>query len=96
MVTNPAWPGYCKVGRSAHLSTRLRHFNVASPFRDFRVHYTRYFSDYKRAEREFFTRTVGAKHRAEWLYIHPDDAAEIIRALPGGAPVAEVRNNSPL
>lgn len=96
MVTNPAYPGYCKVGRTAYLSTRLRHFNVASPFRDYQVHYTRYFSDYKRAEREFFIRTVGANYRSEWLYLHPDDAAEIIRDLPEGEAAAEVRNTPPL
>ncbi|RUT86786.1 GIY-YIG nuclease family protein [Mesorhizobium sp. M7A.T.Ca.US.000.02.1.1] len=80
VITNPAWPGYCKVGRTTGLAERLRTYQTASPLRDFRLHYHRWFADACLAERTlrrtFSAASGGAK--GEWYRIHPDDAASLI------------------
>lgn len=92
VITNPAWPGYCKVGRTGNASERLRTYQTASPLRDFALHYHRWFTDANRAERTL-RRVFGAaasSAKGEWLRIHPDDAASLIDKIAGRLDAAAV------
>lgn len=40
LVTNPAWPGWVKVGRTENPKSRLSVFQVAAPFRDYEMIFT--------------------------------------------------------
>jgi hypothetical protein len=82
VITNPAWPGYCKIGRSTGVTERLRTYQTASPKRDFQLRYTRSFGDILAAERALKKLLPGFRARGEWLLIHPDDAATLIDGLP--------------
>ncbi|WP_417623157.1 GIY-YIG nuclease family protein [Parasphingorhabdus sp.] len=78
VITNPAWPGFCKVGRTTGLISRYRTYQTASPHRDFHLHYHRYFPDVCKAERTFRTLYSGQRRNGEWFFIHPDDAANLV------------------
>lgn len=81
VIRNPAWPGYCKLGRSTNVSARLRTYQTAAPLRDYVLHHSRYFPDVCRAERTMKQRYTGVHANGEWYHIHPDDAADLVDAL---------------
>ncbi|WP_187971130.1 GIY-YIG nuclease family protein [Aquibium microcysteis] len=100
VITNRAWPGYCKVGRSSSVAARLRTYQTSSPHRDFVLHYHRWFPDACLAERRFRAASPGHRAHGEWFRIHPDDAANLLDRLAndlrrervGGAPAQHVRH----
>ena len=81
VITNPAWPGYSKVGRSFHPEERLRGYNIGSPKRDYEMQYLRVFKDVLWAERELKVRLKGFHVWGEWYILHPDHAATFIKEL---------------
>jgi hypothetical protein len=81
VITNPAWPGNCKVGRTYVVAERLRTYQTGSPRRDYALHHVREFDDVRDAERMLGKALAGYRTRGEWLTIHPDDAATIIDSL---------------
>lgn len=83
VITNPAWPSYCKVGRSFDPEERVRGFQTASPKRDYVLHYKRHFPDVLSADRDLkeITKGFNIQRTGEWVMIHPDDAVELIRSL---------------
>lgn len=78
VVSNPAWPGYSKVGHARRLERRLGSYNTSSPFRDFVVEYAVYTADRLSLEREVHDRLNGLRVDGEWFRIHPEDAQQIL------------------
>lgn len=81
VITNPAWPGYSKIGRSFHPEERLRGYNIGSPLRDYEMQYLRVFKDVLKAERDLKQGLQGFHLWGEWYFLHPDHAATFIKEL---------------
>lgn len=81
VITNPAWPGFVKIGRSTNATSRFRTYQTASPHRDYRLFYVRWFPDVCRAERTFRHLFNGHAVNGEWHLMHPEDAAHLIDAV---------------
>lgn len=77
-ITNPAWPGHTKIGRTTNVTSRHRTYQTASPRRDYKLHYARWFPDVCRAERTLRDLFSGQRVNGEWHLIHPEDAANLI------------------
>ncbi|MGN6548410.1 MAG: GIY-YIG nuclease family protein [Pararhizobium sp.] len=82
VVTNPAWPGVCKVGFAKDLNNRLRQMQTNDPHRAYRFHTTRSFDDRQTAESILHALLDGYRiGSTEWFAVHPDDAAGLLRGL---------------
>lgn len=77
-ITNPAWSGYVKIGRTINIASRHRTYQTASPHRDYELFYARWFPDVCRAERTLRHLYPGHVVNGEWHLIHPEDAANLI------------------
>lgn len=81
VITNPAWPAYCKIGRTTNLPGRHRTFQTASPHRDFELRFSRRFADVCLAERALKKSLPGFRAKGEWHLLHADDATILINNL---------------
>lgn len=82
ILTNPAWPGYVKVGSSHDAASRLRSYQTSSPFRDFTLEGLAFVPDRWAFERSLHDALRG--HRVgttEWFRVHPQDAKGILNKL---------------
>ena len=50
IISNPAWKGWYKVGMAMDAEDRLKSYQTSSPRIDYKLEYSRYFSDRRRAE----------------------------------------------
>ena len=50
IISNPAWKGWYKVGMAMDAEDRLKSYQTSSPRSDYKLEYSRYFSDRRRAE----------------------------------------------
>ena len=86
VLTNPAWPGWCKVGSATGpagrpAGPRLAVFNVGSPFADYKLAYVLEHEHARRVERLVLVALGRVHERArEWLKCSPDVAAAEIAA----------------
>lgn len=78
VITNPAWPGYSKIGRTTNAVSRHRTYQTASPHRDFDLFYRRWFPDVCLAEATLKSLYPGHRELGEWHLIHPEDAASLL------------------
>ena len=82
VLTNPAWPGYSKIGAAKSPARRLSTYQTGSPLRDYALGHYRFFEDYHLAERLLLERLKGFRVvGTEWHRLHPIDAAAAIDAL---------------
>ncbi|PZA13966.1 hypothetical protein DNX69_00630 [Rhodopseudomonas palustris] len=82
ILTNPAWPSHCKIGKALDMKDRIKVYQTGSPYRDYRVICHAFFRDRKAAEAELHERLRG--HRVgntEWFFVHPHDAAAELRRI---------------
>lgn len=78
VITNPAWPGWCKIGRTTNIRSRLRTYQTGSPLRDYHLHYHRWVRDVVAAEEVLKNTFKGTEKTHEWHRLHPDDAANLL------------------
>ena len=64
IVTNPAWDGFVKMGRSRYSELRLKTYQTASPFRDYKLVYSLYVHNATKLERNLKAK-YGDKY-GEW------------------------------
>lgn len=81
VLTNPAWSGYCKIGRTTGPSRRLNQYQTGSPHRDYELVHDRYFANVDQAEKDLHASIRGHHYRGEWFHIHPTDAVRWINSL---------------
>lgn len=83
IIENPAWPGYCKVGRTNNPERRLLAYQTGSPRRDYVLVHHRFFTNADKAEDELHAALWGhrAKWHGEWFHIHAADAVAKLNAL---------------
>lgn len=67
IVTNPAFPGWIKIGCAMNMPSRIEAFNTGDPQRAYHVEYKVYNSHRERAERVVFTRLQHYRGKGEWF-----------------------------
>ena len=80
VITNPAWPHHCKIGRAFDPESRLRGYQTGCPRRSYRLRYALYFRDCHTAEAALHARLIDHQLEGEWFAIAPDEAQEAIEA----------------
>lgn len=80
VISNPAWPTSCKIGKAICPKDRLKQFQTGSPLRDFKIEH--YIFSENALETESWLHNVFKKHRleGEWFNIHPIKVVESLRA----------------
>tara|TARA_Y100000361_G_C11087484_1_gene304593 strand:+ start:73 stop:612 length:540 start_codon:yes stop_codon:yes gene_type:complete len=83
IITNPAWEGWIKIGMAVHPEDRCNNYQTSSPFRDFKVCYTRYFKNRLHAERIAHSLVANRAEESihEWFKISVDEAKHIIKSI---------------
>jgi hypothetical protein len=83
VITNPAWPAHCKVGRAFDPLSRLRSFQTGSPERDYVLRYAVYFEDVQAAERLIHDTLADYRAEGEWFRILPSTAEHVLDYVGG-------------
>lgn len=82
IVSNPAWPGYVKIGHTKNLGKRLISYNTSSPHRDFITVGAVFCTDRFAAERQLHDQLRGHQvPRTEWFQLNPHDALQHLKRL---------------
>jgi hypothetical protein len=80
-VTNPAWPGYVKIGSAIDIDKRLNSYQTGCPHRAFRLEASAYVADRRRSEQELMLALKKYKHQHEWFRIDVDVVARMLSSL---------------
>jgi Meiotically up-regulated gene 113 len=67
VVTNPAWPGFVKIGHAFDPEDRLSSFNTGDPHRAYKIEGTRYFEDRMTAEAGMHAKLAQYRASGEWF-----------------------------
>ena len=82
IITNPAWPGWIKIGKAIDATDRLRSYQTYSPFRDYSLEYGCKVEDSLRVETMCKRQLKKTKpEKSEWFKCNPMDAIFIIQEL---------------
>lgn len=82
VITNPAWPGYVKIGRAFDPEARARSMNTGCPLNDYEVCHAVYFHDCYWAEREVHERLAESRlPGGEWFALPVHVAVHSIEKL---------------
>lgn len=83
VITNPAWPAHCKVGRAFDPLARLASFQTGAPERDYVLRYAVYFEDVLKAERLIHDTLADYRASGEWFRILPSTAEYVLDQIGG-------------
>lgn len=83
VITNPSFKGWIKVGMAVDAKDRCNSYQTSSPFRNYKLFYSRWFEDRRSAENQAFSKLVlcQAYRCGEWFRINPVIAKEVIESL---------------
>ena len=83
VLTNPAWPGWLKVGMAVDADDRCSSYQTSSPFRDFEIRYKRFFKNKQVAEKEAHALLSGLATdvNGEWFKATERNAKKVIDLL---------------
>lgn len=81
MVTNPAWPGFVKIGSALDLDKRLSSYQTACPHRAYRLEASAFVADRVAAERELMTLFKADHHLHEWFRVEVPVVARVLSSL---------------
>ena len=83
IINNPCWKGWVKIGMAIDAEDRCRQYQTSSPFRDFKLCYSKYFEDRKKSEQLAHDKlhNISTKRNGEWLKVSVDEAIKLIQAL---------------
>ena len=83
IITNPAWPKWVKVGMAVEAHDRCKGYQTASPFRDYKVYFKKFFDNRRNAEKvahKLLSKSSKTK-KGEWFQISKAKAKVIIESL---------------
>ena len=82
-VCNPAWKGWYKVGMAVDAADRCSGYQTSSPFRDYKVSYSKYFEDRREAERLVHSALKENKieHANEWFKTDLETIKNVIKNI---------------
>jgi hypothetical protein len=81
VMTNPAWPGFVKVGKSADYEGRVNGFQTHSPHGDYVLEYKKKFEDRNLAEQIAHSGLLEFHHQREWFKCSAEQAIQIISQI---------------
>jgi hypothetical protein len=83
VINNPCWKGWVKVGMAIDAEDRCKQYQTSSPFRDFKLCYSKHFEDRKAAEQSAHDKlnNISTKREGEWFKVSVDEATKLIQAL---------------
>ena len=83
IISNPLWCGWYKIGMAIDAEDRLNSYQTSSPFRDYVLDYSKYFSNRRNAE-AIAHRNIGKVAeivKGEWFYVYKKTAIDIIEEI---------------
>ena len=83
IISNPSWKGWIKVGMAIDSKDRCKQYQTSSPFRDYELHYSKFFNDRKDAEKKAhkLLKKKSEEKKGEWFKISKQDAKNIIETI---------------
>ena len=83
IISNPCWDGWIKVGMAVDAEDRCNGYQTSSPFRDYKLCYTKYFKDRRSAEQTAHKelKKISTKHKGEWFKVSVNEATNLIKAI---------------
>ena len=83
IITNPCWSNWVKVGMAIDAEDRCKQYQTSSPFRDYKLCYSKFFDDRKEAEAKAHSllKKSAEESKGEWFKITQDKAQQIIETL---------------
>ncbi len=83
IITNPCWSNWVKVGMAIDAEDRCKQYQTSSPFRDYKLCYSKFFDDRKEAEAKAHSllKESAEERKGEWFKITQDKAQQIIESL---------------
>lgn len=83
IITNPCWSNWVKVGMAIDAEDRCKQYQTSSPFRDYKLCYSKFFDDRKEAEAKAHSllKKSSEERKGEWFKITQDKAQQIIETL---------------
>ncbi len=83
IITNPCWSNWVKVGMAIDAEDRCKQYQTSSPFRDYKLCYSKFFDDRKEAEAKAHSllKKSAEERKGEWFKITQDKAQQIIESL---------------
>ncbi|QDF14740.1 hypothetical protein PONTUS_93 [Vibrio phage Pontus] len=80
IVSNPAYPGWYKVGAAKDAETRLLSYQTGSPFRDYKLEWYLPCEDYVKIEKEFHN---NSSFSHEWVKAPLETVKQMLRSSRG-------------
>ena len=71
IISNPAWPGMCKVGMTSNVSKRLASYQTYSPKRDYVLKHWSFWEDRREAEK--FVLSISRVYSHEWISLESSE-----------------------
>ena len=83
VISNPAWPGWVKVGMAIDANDRCSSYQTSSPLRDYTLHCAISSDDRRKDESTAHKRldAVASDRRGEWFKVSVDTAVKYLSAL---------------
>lgn len=83
VITNPCWKGWIKVGMAIDSEDRCKQYQTSSPFRDYKLEYSKGFENRRTAEREAHEKcnAICKQRNGEWFELDIDKAIDIIHNI---------------
>jgi hypothetical protein len=83
VISNPAWPGWVKVGMAIDANDRCSSYQTSSPLRDYTLHCAVSSEDRRKDEYKAHKRlgTVASDRRGEWFKVSIEDATNCITGI---------------
>lgn len=85
IISNPAWEGWYKVGMAIDANDRCSGYQTSSPFRDYMIRYSKYFSKRREAERLVHEtlKENNIEYKGEWFKTDLLTIQTIIKDIEG-------------
>tara|TARA_R100001377_G_scaffold17431_1_gene8813 strand:- start:2481 stop:2954 length:474 start_codon:yes stop_codon:yes gene_type:complete len=82
VITNPAFVGWVKIGMAIDSEDRLKGYQTSSPHRDYKLEYSKPFTDRRKAEAEAHTISKQSHVKAgEWFQMTIQEATSVIEGI---------------
>ncbi|AXQ66708.1 hypothetical protein HOT95_gp083 [Vibrio phage vB_VpS_PG07] len=79
-MSNPAYPGWYKVGAAKDAETRLLNYQTGTPFRDFKLEWYLPCIDYVAREKDFHS---NSSFSHEWVQMPLDELKQMLGSTIG-------------
>lgn len=81
IVTNPAWPSFCKIGVTQNIKGRVKTYRVSSPYGDYECVHAEYFHEHDQYINSMYEHFGEARGHGEWFEVTVADASAHLTLL---------------